>query len=171
MFARTKTYGMYCIAPHTTTTETFDCPDIDTYYKRVTQSNTSIQSKVSEIIERAQQDMKKYYDHGTRISEIAPGDFVLVKDECRQDTLVPMFRDPWPVIERRDANLYIIDPNTRVVDINRCKKAGAQTPDSPFCYRDFDPATETNVHGTCFDEREEETDEGEDGVKLRIVTT
>ena len=28
--------------------------------------------------------MKKYYDHGTKASDVAPGDFVFVKDECRR---------------------------------------------------------------------------------------
>ena len=67
--------------------------------------------------------MKKYYDHGTKASDIAPGDFVLVKDEYRADTLASIFKGPWSVIERSDASLHVSDPNTgktRDVHINRC---------------------------------------------------
>ena len=74
----------------------------------------------------AQDRMKRYYDRGAKASEIGPGDWVLVKDECRPNTLAPLFKGPWLVVERRDSNLHIKDRNstkTRVVHVNRCKKA------------------------------------------------
>ena len=37
--------------------------------------------------------MKRYYDRGSRVTEINPGDWVLVKDECRQD-ICPHFLRP-----------------------------------------------------------------------------
>ena len=70
--------------------------------------------------------MKKYYDHGTKVSDIRAGDWVLVKDECRQDTLAPIFKGPYLVAERRDVNLHLSHPTsskTRVIHINRCRKA------------------------------------------------
>ena len=147
------------------TTEALDCPDIDKYYESVTQGNMIIQSKVSDNIERAQHRMEAYYEHGTRISEIAPQDFVLVKDECRPDTLTHMFRDPCPVIERRNAKLSTNDPHTGTrVYINKSMQESC-TPHSiqPSLHGYRDPATETSVHDTTLDGKEEETDKTPNG--------
>ena len=137
-----------------------DYSDFDDYHRKLFQDNLSIFSKVSENIERAQTRMKKYYDHGTRTSEIVSGDLMLVKYECRPHNLAPIFKGPWIVTERRDVNLHINDPSTgrnRVVHINRCKKAGQGTINSPTHDEDPEAVADTDAQEEKLDGGEEET--------------
>ena len=89
-------------------------------------SREELYEKVATNTDIAQDRMKKYYDKGTKESEIRAGHWVLVKDECRSNTLSPLFKGPWLVVEKREGNLHIGDQSsakTRVVLVNRCKKA------------------------------------------------
>ena len=106
--------------------ETNVYPDIDVYFEMTQRDNEELYEKVTSNTDIAQGRMKKYYDKGAKESEIGPGDWVLVKDECRPNTLSPLFKGPWLVVEKRDGNLHISDQGstkTRVVHVNRCKKA------------------------------------------------
>ena len=76
--------------------------EMETYCERAARDNSNIYERVSANTEDAQRRMKRYYDRGSSVSEINPGDCVLVKDECRPDSLSPIFKDPWRVVERRD---------------------------------------------------------------------
>ena len=100
--------------------------EMDTYYERAARDNSNIYERASANTEDAQRMMKRYYDGASMVSEINPGDLVLVKDECRPDSLSPIFKGPWRVVERRDGNVHISDltsAKTRVIHINRCKRS------------------------------------------------
>ena len=95
--------------------------EMDTYYERATRDNSNIYERVSANTEDAQRRMKRYHDRDSKVSEINPGDWLLIKDECRPDSLSPIFKDPWRMVERHDENVHISDPSsarTRVIHIN-----------------------------------------------------
>ena len=56
---------------------------MDVYYERIQQDNEELYEKVTSNTGVSQDRMKRYYDRGAKASEIGPGDWVLVKDECR----------------------------------------------------------------------------------------
>ena len=79
-------------------------------------------------MDMARDKMKRNYDHGSKVSDISPGDWALVKDEARTDSLSPMYRRPWKVLERNGVNVHLKVPGlggTRVVNLNRCKNSPA----------------------------------------------
>ena len=143
-------------------TDPTDYLDNDWDYDRTVCENPNIQNKAAENIEVSQDRMKKYYDQGTRLSDIGSGDLALIKDECRLDTLAPMSKGPWSVIERRGVNLHINDLNkgdTRVVHLNRCKKVGYRTSNSSIFDRDDDISGDATPCNKNPDEIATEVDE------------
>ena len=115
--------------------ETGGYTDMDTYHEKAARDNANLYQKVTANTEDAQRRMKRYYDQGTSVSKINPGDWVLVKDECRIDSLSPIFKGPWRVVERWDGNVRISDPcsaKTRVIHINLCKKSDPRTMGAKF---------------------------------------
>ena len=112
--------------------ETKVYPDMDTYLDTMQRDNEELYERVASNTGIAQDRMKSNYDKGAKESGVVPGDWVLVKDECRPNTLAPLFKGPWLVAEKRDGNLHISDQNsakTRVVHVNRCKKAPPESSD------------------------------------------
>ena len=67
--------------------------EMDTYYEREARDNSNVYERVSVDTEDAQRRMKRYYDRGSRVSEINLGDWLLVKDECRP-AFFPHFSRP-----------------------------------------------------------------------------
>ena len=112
--------------------ETKVYPDMDTYLDTMQRDNEELYERVASNTGITQDRMKRNYDKGAKESDIVPVDWVLVKDECRPNTLAPLFKNPWLVAEKRDGNLHISDQNsakTRVVRVNRCKKAPPESRD------------------------------------------
>ena len=73
---------------------------MDVSFESTHRDNEELCEKVAFKTDIAQGRIKKYYDKGAKASEIGPGDWVLVKDECRPNTLAPLFKGPWLVVER-----------------------------------------------------------------------
>ena len=77
--------------------------------------------------------MKDVYDKKTKASNILPGDWVLIKDETRQNTLEPMFTGPWLVVERFGVDVHLNDPSSersQIVHLNRCKPSSTEINES-----------------------------------------
>ena len=55
--------------------------------------------------------MKATYDKKSRASIIGPGDWVLIRDETRNNALAPLYLSPWLVAEKLDVNLNLVDPS------------------------------------------------------------
>ena len=82
--------------------------------------------RVAGNTDKTRDKMKKNYDHGSKVSEISPGDWALVKDEAQTDYMSPMYRGPWKVLDRNGVNVHLKVPGlggTRVVHLNRCKSS------------------------------------------------
>ena len=50
--------------------------------------------RVAAYTDSAREKMKRSYDRGTKVSEISSGNWVLVKDEARTDSLSPVYCGP-----------------------------------------------------------------------------
>ena len=78
--------------------------------------------------------MSRYYDRGTRRTDVEEGDWVLLKDEARSDSLAPLYRGQWHVAEKRGVNVHLSVPGVssrRMVHLNRCKRAPAPVTEVP----------------------------------------
>ena len=64
------------------------------------------------ILFDSQDAIKLRYDRGTDESVIEAGDLVLIKDENRGDTLSPLYKGPWKVVERKGLNVVVSDPHS-----------------------------------------------------------
>ena len=105
-------------------TEEGTAEDAIEYHQQSLINNHLLFDRVSRSMSAARERMKRSYDHGTRVSGITPGDWVLVKDETR-DSLSPIFRGPWEVLKRREANVHLKIPGVekpRVVHLDRCNE-------------------------------------------------
>ena len=88
-------------------------PDTASYCEALKLSNLKLQERVSHNIGAAQERMKMSYDRRSKSSNISPGDWVLVKDEARANTLAPLFLGPWLVVERQGVNVHLINLKTK----------------------------------------------------------
>ena len=87
-------------------------------------SPSNLHEKVSRNVDHAQSRMKEMYDEKARPSNIGPGDWVLVRDESRSNTLAPLYLGPWLVAEKLGFNLDLIEPRSgrkKIVHLNRCE--------------------------------------------------
>ena len=101
---------------------TYDNPS--SYIEAACPNNLELNEIVSKNIDHAQSKMKATYDKKSRASTIGTGDWVLIKDETRNNTLAPLYLGPWLVAEKLDVNLNLVDPSSgrkKLVHLNRCK--------------------------------------------------
>lgn len=99
--------------------------DSGSYLDALKLRNLELQERVAQNIGAAQERMKASYDKKAKVSSnIYPGDWVLVKDEARTNTLAPLFMGPWLVVERLGVNVHLIELKSKrkqTVHLNRCK--------------------------------------------------
>ena len=104
--------------------------------------NKELYEEVASNLETAREKMSRYYDRGTRRTDVEEGDWVLLKDEARSDSLAPLYRGPWHVAEKRGVNVHLSVPGVssrRVVHLNRCKRAPAPVTEVPNSSTRQDP--------------------------------
>ena len=102
--------------------------DIHSYCKHAEEARIELAERVRENLLSSQRRMETNYNRGTKSYDIESGDWVWLKDETRSNSLSPVFKGPWLVIERLGVNLRIAKSDgdggqTRIVHLNRCRKA------------------------------------------------
>ena len=70
--------------------------------------------------------MERNYNRGSKCGEIESGDWVWLRNDARSNSLSPLYRGPWLVVDRQGVNLRLSDlkgKESQYVHLNRCKKA------------------------------------------------
>ena len=108
-----------------------DFTNIQSYCNHAEKSRKEVIDKIHQSIMNSQRRMERNYNRGSKTSNVESGDWVWLKNDARPNSLSPMYKGPWLVVDRRGVNLQLSDQHgtkSQFVHMNRCKKAAHNAP-------------------------------------------